>query len=70
MPRRARIGRGDSSALVLVTWLPNRREAKASLAPRSLGRACSTGPAVVFDRYLPVPVAGAGPGIGQAAARW
>jgi len=56
--------------LVLVTWLPNRREAKASLAPRSLGRACSTGPAVVFDRYLPVPVAGAGPGIGQAAARW
>jgi hypothetical protein len=28
----------DSNALVLVTWLPNRREAKASLAPRSLGR--------------------------------
>ena len=38
----------DSSALVMVTWLPNRREAKASLAPRSLGRASSTGLAVAL----------------------
>ncbi len=38
----------DSRALVLVTWLPNRREANASLVPRSLGRARATGPAVVL----------------------
>ena len=39
----------DSRALVLVTWLPNRREAaKASVVPRSFGRARATGPAVVL----------------------
>ena len=38
----------DSRALVLVTWLPNRREANASVVPRSFGRASATGPAVVL----------------------
>jgi hypothetical protein len=38
----------DSRALVLVTWLPNRREANASVVPRSFGRASVTGPAVVL----------------------
>ena len=38
----------DSRALVLVTWLPNRREANASVVPRSLGLARATGPAVVL----------------------
>jgi hypothetical protein len=37
-----------SSALVLVTPAPNNREAKASVVPRSLGRATVTGPAVVL----------------------
>ena len=35
-----------SSAFVLVTWLPNRREANAAVVPRSFGRARATGPAV------------------------
>src|SRR5260370_14040274 len=34
----------DSRALVLVTWLPNRREANASVVPRSFGRARRAGP--------------------------
>ena len=38
----------DSRALVLVTWLPNSREANASVVPRSFGRASVTGPAVVL----------------------
>ena len=38
----------DSSAFVLVTWLPNRRDANASVVPRSFGRASVTGPAVVL----------------------
>src|SRR5216684_8399091 len=38
----------DSSALVLVTWLPNRREANASVLPRSFGLDKVTGPAVVL----------------------
>ena len=33
---------------VLVTWLPNRREANASVVPRSFGRDSPTGPAVVL----------------------
>jgi len=32
----------------LVTWLPNSRDANASVVPRSFGRASVTGPAVVF----------------------
>jgi hypothetical protein len=60
----------DSNALVLVTWLPNRREAKASLAPRSLGRASSTGPAVVLTVTSRYPLREAGRASGQAAARW
>jgi hypothetical protein len=59
----------DSSTLVLVTWLPNRREAKASLAPRSLGRAKLDRPSGGLDRHLRVPVAGSRAS-GQAAARW
>ena len=38
----------DSSALVLVTCAPNRREANAPVVPRSFGRASATGPAVVL----------------------
>jgi hypothetical protein len=60
----------DSNALVLVTWLPNRREAKASLAPRSLGRASSTGPAVVLTVTSRYPLREPGRASGQAAARW
>jgi hypothetical protein len=37
-----------SSALVLVTWLPNRRDANAPVVPRSFCRARVTGPAVVL----------------------
>src|SRR5712691_8980457 len=38
----------DSRAFVLVTWLPDRREANASVAPRSFGLDKVTGPAVVL----------------------
>jgi hypothetical protein len=38
----------DSRALVLVTWLPNGRDANASVVPRSFGLARATGPAVVL----------------------
>ena len=38
----------DSSALVLVTPAPSRREAKAVSVPRSLGRSRVMGPAVDF----------------------
>src|SRR6476661_8416625 len=38
----------DSKAWVLVTCLPNRREANAAVVPRSLGRSRVTGPAVVL----------------------
>ncbi|CPW28194.1 Uncharacterised protein [Mycobacteroides abscessus] len=38
----------DSSALVLVTPLPNNWEAKRSAVPRTFGRSSVTGPAVVF----------------------
>jgi len=37
-----------SSALVLVTPLPNSCEANRSVVPRTFGRASVTGPAVVF----------------------
>ncbi len=38
----------DSSAFVLVTCAPNRREANAPVVPRSFGLASATGPAVVL----------------------
>ena len=38
----------DSSALDLVTALPNSCEANRSVVPRSFGRATVTGPAVVL----------------------
>src|SRR4029077_21123050 len=44
----------DSSALVLVTCLPNSCEANSSVVPRSLGRASVTGPAVVLTVVGPV----------------
>jgi hypothetical protein len=47
-PRTNEAITSDSRALVLVTWLPNRREANASVVPRSFGRASVTGPAVVL----------------------
>ena len=47
-PRTKEAITSDSSALVLVTCAPNRREANASVVPRSFGRASVTGPAVVF----------------------
>ena len=37
-----------SSALLLVTPCPNRRETNGSLVPRSFGRCTFTGPAVVL----------------------
>ena len=38
----------DSSALDLVTVVPNSFDANASVVPRSFGRATVTGPAVVL----------------------
>ena len=48
--------------MVLVTWLPNSRDANASVVPRSFGRASPTGPAGL-DGHFPVPVAGTRPPI-------
>src|SRR6185369_11886689 len=47
-PRTNEAITSDSSAWVLVTCLPNRREANAAVVPRSLGRSKVTGPAVVL----------------------
>jgi hypothetical protein len=47
-PRTNEAITSDSRALVLVTCVPNRREANASVAPRSFGRDRATGPAVVL----------------------
>ena len=47
-PRTNEAITSDSSALVLVTFLPNSREANAAVVPRSLGRSKVTGPAVVL----------------------
>ena len=59
-----------SSALVLVTWLPNRREANFSVVPRSLGRDSCTGPAVVLTVTSRYPLREPGRASSQAAARW
>src|SRR6476619_5755975 len=59
-----------SSALVLVTWLPNRRDANASVVPRSLGRDKVTGPAVVLTVTSRYPLRDPGRASAQAAARW
>ena len=59
-----------SSALVLVTWLPNSRDANASVVPRSFGRDSCTGPAVdltVTSRY---PLRDPSRASSQPAARW
>jgi len=47
-PRTNEAITSDSNALVLVTFLPNSREANAAVVPRSLGRSKVTGPAVVL----------------------
>ncbi|CPR04108.1 hypothetical protein BRW65_14125 [Mycobacterium paraffinicum] len=47
-PRTNEAITSDSSALVLVTCLPNNREANAVVVSRSLGRSKVTGPAVVL----------------------
>ena len=60
----------DSSALVLVTCVPNSCEANRSVVPRSLGRASVTGPAVVLTVDLAVPVAHPARASGRSAARW
>ena len=59
-----------SSALVLVTWLPNRRDANASAVPRSLGRDSWTGPAVVLTVTSRYPLREPARVSSQAAARW
>ena len=59
-----------SSALVLVTWLPNSRDANASVVPRSLGRDSCTGPAVVFTVTSRYPFREPGRASSQAAALW
>ena len=59
-----------SSALVLVTWLPDRRDANASVVPRSLGRARVTGPAVVLTVTSRYPLRDPGRASWQAAALW
>src|SRR6266545_8061317 len=60
----------DSSALVLVTWLPNRRDANASVVPRSFGLASATGPAVVLTFTSRYPLRDPGRASWQAADRW
>src|SRR5215472_4228291 len=59
-----------SSALVLVTWLPDRREANFSVVPRSFGRDSTTGPAVVLTVTSRYPSRAPGRASAQAAARW
>ncbi len=59
-----------SSALVLVTCEPNRREANAPVVPRSLGRDSCTGPAVVLTVTSRYPLREPGRASSQAAARW
>ena len=59
----------DSRALVLVTWLPNTREANASVVPRSLGRASLTGPAVVLTATSRQPLREPGRASSLSAAR-
>jgi hypothetical protein len=53
----------DSSALLLVTVVPNSLDANASAVPRSFGRAIVTGPAVVLTVAGAVPVTRPRPGI-------
>jgi hypothetical protein len=59
----------DSSALVLVTCVPNSCEANRSVVPRSLGRASVTGPAVVLTVVGQYPLRIPGCGSPQDAAR-
>src|SRR5215469_14482663 len=69
-PRTNEAITSDSSALVLVTWAPNRREANFSVVPRSFGRARVTGPAVVLTLTSRYPLRDPARASPQAAARW
>src|SRR5512135_3481498 len=69
-PRTNEAITSDSSALVLVTCAPNRREANACVVPRSFGRASCTGPAVVLTVTSRYPLRDPGRASAQAAARW
>ena len=60
----------DSSALLLVTVVPNSLEANASVVPRSFGRATVTGPAVVLTVARLYPLRDPGRASTAAAARW
>jgi len=68
-PRTNEAITSDSSALVLVTWLPNNRDANASVVPRSFGRASITGPAVDLTATSRYPWREPGRASSQAAAR-
>ena len=60
----------DSNALVLVTPVPNSREAKRSLVPRSFGRCTVTGPVVVLIVVGQEPLRCPGWAWAAATARW
>ena len=60
----------DSSALVLVTCVPNSREANGSVVPRSFGRCNGHRPGGGLDRRRAVAVARPGRRVLAAAARW
>jgi hypothetical protein len=59
----------DSRALVLVTPVPNNREANRSVVPRTFGRCNVTGPAMVFTVVRQYPLRIPTRGSSQAAAR-
>src|SRR6201993_1997018 len=69
-PRTNEAITSDSRALVLVTWLPNSRDANASVVPRSFGRDSVTGPAVVLTVTSRYPLREPGWAASRAAARW
>ena len=59
-----------STALVFVTCLPNKREANASVVPRSFGRSNVTGPVVVLTATGRYPLREPALASGHAAVRW
>ena len=60
----------DSNALVLVTPVPNSREANRSVVPRTFGRCRVTGPAVVFTVTGQYPLRIPARASSATAARW
>jgi hypothetical protein len=69
-PRTNPVMTSVSNAWDLVTPLPNNWLANALAAPRSLGRATLTGPAVVLIVVWQKPLRLPGRASGQPAARW